>query len=68
MRESGPGVLLTGCLAVSSEGNETKKGRKMELANDMTEKRTKAREPFLAISPTMSFVVCSSAAWLAFCR
>ena len=53
---------------MSSEGNETKKGRKMELANDMTEKRTKAREPFLAISPTMSFVVCSSAAWLAFCR
>lgn len=53
---------------MSSEGNETKKGRKMELANEITENSTKAKEPFLAISPTMSFVVCNSAAWSAFWR
>ena len=50
----------------SSEGNDIKNGRKMELVKDMTENKTRAREPFLAISPTRSFVVCSSAALSAF--
>ena len=52
----------------SSEGKEIRKGRKTELAKDITENRTKAREPFLAIWPTMSDDVCNSAAWSAFWR
>ena len=50
----------------SSEGNDITNGKKMELAKDMTENRTRAREPFLAISPTRSLVVCNSAALSAF--
>lgn len=53
---------------MSSEGKDTRKGRKMELARDITENKTKAKEPFLAISPTTSFVVCNSAALSAFWR
>ena len=53
---------------MSSEGNDIRKGRKMELVKDMTENKTKAREPFLAISPTASFVVCNFAALSAFWR
>ena len=61
-------AFMIGRGVLSSEGNDTRKGRKMELVKDMTEKRTKAKEPFLAISPTMSFVVCNLAALSAFCR
>ena len=59
------GVCLVECRAMSSEGREIKNGRKMELAKDITENKTKAKEPFLAISPTMSFVVCNCAAFSA---
>ena len=68
VRVSVRGVFLVGYRATSSEGNITKKGRKTELAKDITENKTKAKEPFLAISPTTSFVVCNSAALSAFCR
>lgn len=51
-----------------SEGNDTTKGKKIELMKEITENKTKAKEPFLAISPTMSFLVCNSAALLAFWR
>lgn len=57
-----------GYRVVSSEGNDIKKGRTIELVNDIMENRTKAKDPFLAISPTMSFVVCNSAALSAFWR
>lgn len=57
-----------GCGVVSSEGKDTRNGKKMELAKDITENKTKARDPFLAISPTVSFVVCSFAAFSAFWR
>ena len=68
VRLSGRGVFLTGCWAMPSEGNDTTKGKKIELMKEITENKTKAKEPFLAISPTMSFLVCNSAALLAFWR
>ena len=61
-------MALVGYRATSSEGSDIRKGKKMELANDITENKTKAKDPFLAISPTASFVDCNSAAWSAFCR
>lgn len=65
---SGGGLFLTGYRVVLSEGNDTKNGRMIELVKDITENKTKAKEPFLVISPTMSSVVCSSAALSVFCR
>ena len=67
-RGSGRGVFLVGCRVLSSEGRDTKKGRKMELVKDITENKTKAKEPLLAISPTMSLFACNSAARSAFWR
>lgn len=68
IRVKARGAFGIGRRALSSEGNDTRKGRKIELVNDMMEKRTNASEPFRAISPTMSFVVCSLAALSAFWR
>ena len=62
------GAFPCGLRASSSEGKEIKKGRTTELEKDMTEKRTKAKEPFRAISPTMSVDVFNSAALSAFWR
>lgn len=56
------GAFGIGRRALSSEGNDTMKGRNIELVKDITENRTNAREPFRAISPTMSFVACNLAA------
>lgn len=53
---------------MSSEGNDIRMGRKMELAKEITENRTKAKDPFLAISPTMSLDDCKFAALSAFWR
>ena len=68
LRVSGGGLFRTGYRVVSSEGNDTRNGRMIELVKDIMENKTKAKEPFLAISPTMSSVVCSSAALSAFWR
>ena len=62
------GLVLVVCRVSSSEGDDIRKGRKMELVNDITENRTNAKEPFLAMSLTMSLVVCSAAALSAFWR
>jgi hypothetical protein len=68
VRVKARGAFVIGRRALSSEGNDTKNGRKIELVKEMRENRTRAREPFLAISPTMSLVVCNLAALSAFCR
>ena len=62
------GLFPWGLRASSSEGKEIKKGKKTELAKDITENMTKAKEPFRAISPTMSVDVFNSAALSAFWR
>ena len=64
--ESGREVVWGGCWAMSSEGNDIRMGRKMELVKEIMENRTRAKDPFLAISPTMSFDDCSIAALSAF--
>lgn len=70
MRICGRGgeVVWEGCWSVSSEGNDIRTGRKMELAKEIMENRTRAKDPFLAISPTTSFDDCSVAALSAFWR
>lgn len=65
---SGREIFIIGRWAVPSEGSDTKKGRMTELVKDVKENKTNAKDPFLAISPTMSFVACSSAALSAFSR
>ena len=63
-----PRLFPCGLRASSSEGRDIRNGRKTELAKDITENKTKAKEPFLAISPTMSGEVLNSAAFAAFWR
>ncbi len=52
----------------SSSGDLTNHGRTMEPAKAIKENRTRAKEPFLAISPNTSVDVFSSSAVLGSCR
>ena len=63
----GLGLLRTGD-SVSSSGDSTSQGKMMEPAREIKENRTNARDPFRAISPTISVDDFNSAAVCSSCR